>query len=50
MPAGSRGPRGNGGDFDQMVPELPGLTETLERLRAAGPLVPTIIAIAIVLL
>jgi membrane protease subunit HflK len=50
MPGGSRGPRGNGGDFDQMLPDLPGLNETLERFRGAGPLVPAVIFIVIALL
>jgi membrane protease subunit HflK len=44
MPDGPRRPRGNGGDFDQMLPDLPGLDEAWKRLRGAGPLVPALIA------
>jgi modulator of FtsH protease HflK len=50
MAGGSRGSRGNGGDFDQMVPEIPGLSETWERLRGAGPLLPLLVGAAAVAL
>ena len=46
----ARGPRGNGGDVDQLLPEIPGLAEAWERLRGAGPLLPIIIAVALVVL
>lgn len=43
------GPRGNGGDFDNLLQEIPGLNESLERLRSAGPLLPALIAAAVIL-
>ena len=44
------GPRGNGRDFDNLLAELPGLSDALARLRAAGPLLPGLIAAAVFLL
>jgi membrane protease subunit HflK len=44
------GPRGNGRDFDNLLAELPGLNDALARLRAAGPLLPGLIAAAVFLL
>jgi membrane protease subunit HflK len=37
------GPPGNGGDFDNLLQEIPGLNESLDRLRSAGPLLPAVL-------
>jgi len=50
MAEGPRGSRGNGGDFGQMVPEIPSLGEAWERLRAAGPLLPLLLCAALIAL
>lgn len=44
------GPRGNGGDFDNLLQEIPGLNESLDRLRSAGPMLPALFVGAVVLL